>query len=131
MAISPELHIMLLDNVESDAQAIKEILTRTGFKRVNSFSRPNEALDYFSDSMFRGDPIKMVICDAELAEMSGIDFFVTLNRVDTAKSTKFLMLSANSDQTFILTAVKAGVRYILLKPFSRQSLIAELAKILG
>jgi len=58
--------------------------------------------------------------------MSGIDLLKKIRTNATCKKLPFLMVTAESEQEKVLSAVLAGVSNYIVKPFSHQTLITKI-----
>ncbi len=130
MAISQNIHILLVDENRTDLVTVKDLLSKTGFKNIKYAFNGPDGIKHITESDSDGKPVQLILCNYDMGEMNGVEFFKNVSELSVATKPKFLLLSGNSEQQHILSAVKAGVRNILLKPFSKQSLITELAKML-
>jgi two-component system chemotaxis response regulator CheY len=129
MAISQNIHILLIDENRTDLVTVKDLLTKTGFKNIKYAFNGDDGIKYVVDSEAERKPVQLIICNYEMSSLDGVSVYQKIKEV-APSGPKFLLLSGNSEQQHILKAVKAGVRNILLKPFSKQSLVTELAKML-
>lgn len=131
MAISSKLHILVVDDEPNFRQTVKIILTDIGFINIHAAAGAKEALMYIERSLQGGTPVDLVICDYDMPEMNGLDLFIMLEQNVETKKIKYLLTSGYAEQKFVLSAIKSGIRNILLKPFSKQGLVSELAKMLA
>lgn len=131
MAISPKIQILLVDDQGSTRTSIRDILKDAGFKNVHDEEDAKKALKYIDGHLEEGESLDLVISDYDMPGMDGTEFFQEIRKNNALDNTKFILISGCADQSFIVEAVKLGIRSILLKPFSKQDLINELAKVLN
>lgn len=131
MPVSQNLNILIVDETKSQLMAVKEILRMTGFTNINGAEGGQDALKKIASSLELNSPIELIICNNELSDVDGVSLFSKVRTIDHHKRTPFLLLCSSSEKDVILGAVQAGIRNILLRPFSKQSFINELSKLLG
>ncbi len=131
MPVSQNLNILIVDETKSQLMAVKEILRTTGFTNISGAEGAQDALKKISSSIELNGPVELIICNNELSDVDGVSLFSKIRKIDTHQRTPFLLLCSSSEKEVIMTAVQAGIRHILLRPFSKQSLINELSKLLG
>lgn len=84
-----------------------------------------EALIEFTYAYDKGAPFDLVSLDINLSDMSGIDVLKTIRNIERDKGitkdkmAKVIMVSAHSDQDFVIGSVKAGCDNYIVKPFDR------------
>jgi two-component system, chemotaxis family, chemotaxis protein CheY len=74
------------------------------------------------------DQIDLVICDWNMPEMSGIEFFDRVHAMNPRLP--FLMVTGRSDAKSIATAKKAGISAYIVKPISQRELQAKIQYVL-
>ncbi len=131
MPVSQNLNILIVDETKSQLMAVKEVLRTTGFTNINAAEGAEDALKRIQSSLELNGPIELIICNNELSEIDGVALFNKIRTIDAHRRTPFLLLCSSSEKEVIMGAVKAGIRHILLRPFSKQSLVNELSKLLG
>ena len=131
MAISNKIHIVVIDDQPSTLQSVKDILKDSGFKNVYPKENAKVALEFMSEHISSGEKVDLILSDYDMPNMDGTQLYTEMQNNEQLKGTPFILMSGCADQTFIVTAVKLGIKSILLKPFSKQDLINELAKILS
>lgn len=131
MPVSQNLNILIVDETKSQLMAVKEVLRTTGFTNINAAEGAEDALKRIHSSLELNGPIELIICNNELSEIDGVSLFNKIRTIDAHRRTPFLLLCSSSEKEVIMGAVKAGIRHILLRPFSKQSLVNELSKLLG
>jgi len=62
--------------------------------------------------------VDMVICGNEMTDMSGLDVFKTLKKIDSQINTPFVLISSDAIEEHIQKALKQGIDYYLTMPFT-------------
>ncbi|MDH5581338.1 MAG: response regulator, partial [Bdellovibrionales bacterium] len=89
----------------------------------------SEAWTLLEQASSGGDPFEFIISDWSMPEMSGLDLLNKVRDDDNYKTTPFLMITAEAEQSNVLVAVKAGVSNFIVKPFTTDVLKEKINKI--
>jgi two-component system chemotaxis response regulator CheY len=128
--IKSSLKIIVIDDQKAQRQVIKLILQQIGFKHIDTAASGADGIATMQTAQDGNEPFEFIICDYEMPEMTGIDTFNKLQEDENLKKIPFLLISGDADRSFIQTAIKTGIRHILLKPFTKQGMVNEMSKIL-
>ena len=74
-------------------------------------------------------PLDLVICDWNMPEMSGMEFFDRVHAQNP--DLPFLMVTGRSDAGSIVAAKRAGISAYIVKPISQRELKAKIQFVLG
>lgn len=124
--------ILVIDDEEDIMESIKEILMEFGQYDVDGVCDPTDAV-----KLARKKEYDLMICDFNLPTFNGDQFFkaITTNpEINNAerKAPKFLLMSGMLREESLETKLSmAGGGAILKKPFSADSLLQEVAKLLS
>ncbi len=72
----------------------------------------------------------LIISDWHMPKLDGLELFRKIKELPSTKSTKFLFVTSSNQKEEVLSAVTAGVRDYLCKPFSAEALEDKLKTIL-
>ncbi|WP_221793662.1 response regulator [Oceanobacter mangrovi] len=72
--------------------------------------------------------VDVVLCDWEMPEMSGIEVLQWMRSDERYKNTPFMMITSRGDKEHVVKAVEAGVSDYIGKPFSRDSFVDKLTR---
>lgn len=72
--------------------------------------------------------IDVVLCDWEMPEMSGLEVLQWMRADVRYSKTPFMMITSRGDRDHVVTAVEAGVSDYIGKPFSRDSFVSKLTR---
>lgn len=128
MGISSKTNILIVDAAENMRSGIKEILKEAGLKNVNHYSTLKDAKKYLEVCEQNDSPVELAIVTYDLPGSTGIDFYNDMKEKSGGAPIPFILVSGESAQEMILKAAQAGIKCILLKPFTQQDLINEVAK---
>ncbi|GEM_PF-3553439 len=133
MAISSSLRILVIDDDAEIRQTLHLILQNIGFKTIKMSPNGKDAIEYIDAQLKDGLSLpQFIMCDYDMPGMTGVSVFQSLkDRGGEAVKIPFLLISGMSDKNFILEARDIGIKYILLKPFTQQTLVKEMARILN
>ncbi len=130
MAVSTSLNILIVDDSSAQQNAVKQLLKDTGFTNITCAAGPKEAIKIIAENAELQRPIELLICNDGAIDEDGVQLYSHIKGSQTP-NLPFLLLCQNSEKDKIMGAVQAGIRNILLRPFSKQSFINELSKLLG
>jgi len=113
------LKILIVEDEEPMRALLSRMLSRMSVAAVVEAASGPQGLE-----RVEADPIDLVICDWNMPEMSGMEFF---DRVHAMKpQLPFLMVTGRSDASSIVTAKRAGIAAYIVKPISQRELQAKI-----
>ena len=120
-----KLQVLIVD----DAAFIRDLV-----KRVVRETYPNcelyEAIDgRKAINIMNTKEVNLVLCDWEMPEVSGIEVLEWMRQDERYQTTPFMMITSRGERDHVIKAVQAGVSEYIGKPFSRDSLVAKLSKL--
>jgi len=113
-------NVFLIEDDSDLRDSICEILRFVGY-RVYPYSDPEEFLKQPSDVI-----PAVVVTDVRMPSMSGVELQTKLR--GEGRTIPFVFISGESTVTQSVVAMKQGALEFLVKPFSRESLLAAVAK---
>lgn len=108
--------ILIVDDEEMVATALRSFLELETSYRILTFTSPVEALE-----AARSDPPNVVIADFMMPEMDGITFLRQL-REENPQATRILLTGYADKENAIRAINEAGLYYYLEKPWSNEHL---------
>jgi DNA-binding NtrC family response regulator len=115
--------ILIVDDESEMRSALSHALTRSGFK-VESAVNGTDAL-----VKLKKDPFSLVITDLKMPEMSGMELIGALKKLKVG--IEVVVITAFGSIHNAVEAMQAGAADYLLKPFSFETLVATVKKVLG
>ena len=118
-----DLHILIVEDEEPMRALLARMLQRIPVGRVVEAENGSVGL-----AQVGAQPIDLVICDWNMPEMSGMEFF---DRVHAAHpDLPVLMVTGRSDAGSIVAAKRAGISAYIVKPISQRELKAKIQYVL-
>jgi two-component system, chemotaxis family, chemotaxis protein CheY len=117
------LKVLVVEDEESMRTLLSRMLARMNVTTVMEAASGPQGLE-----RVEGHEIDLVICDWNMPEMSGMEFF---DRVHSLKpDLPFLMVTGRSDASSIVAAKKAGISAYIVKPISQRELKAKIQHVM-
>jgi two-component system chemotaxis response regulator CheB len=114
--------------VVDDSRAIRALLCRTmrelGFDPIEADGGV-QALKHIADGL---NP-ELALLDWNMPEMDGLELLENLRELPETKDLKIVMVTSETGMDFIQKALKAGADEYVMKPFSKEDLVARLIQI--
>lgn len=79
----------------------------------------------------RAESFELVLTDVNMPKRNGISLVEELRRIASYRATPMLLLTTESSQERKNEGIKAGATGWIVKPFSPESLLATIKKVLG
>lgn len=109
--------VLIVDDSATECSVIDKILRSCGFGEIEALHDGEAALERMRAARF-----DIVICDWEMAAMSGSDMLNRARQLASARNTQFILMSAKKDMDWIVAAKKAGAGGLIAKPFTADTL---------
>jgi two-component system response regulator FixJ len=110
--------VFVVDDEEPMRNALRRALTIGGFA-VRTYASGPEFLDGY-----RPTPLACLLLDIKMPEMSGLEVQATLN--ERGIDLPVIFLTGAADVPAAVTAMKAGAKDFLEKPFDNEALVARI-----
>jgi two-component system chemotaxis response regulator CheY len=125
MALHSTLPVLVVDDEQIALTIATQLLKRIGFGEIDT------ALDGFAArSLMDEKTYKLVICDWNMPEMSGLELLRIVRADERFRRLPFLITSIDGSLERIKIARLAGVSAFLLKPFDEMKLRTKLDEVL-
>jgi len=116
--------VLLVDDSTTTCAVVTKILRECGFENIEVVHDGQAALDSLRDSKF-----EIILCDWEMAPMSGVDVLNEIRRNTETKRPSFILMSARKEPEWILAAKKAGADCVITKPFNAGMLKTKISQL--
>lgn len=123
------MKILVVDDMATMRKIVRNMLTQMGFTNIAEAEDGIPAWEMIQEAQKTGQPFEFIVSDWNMPGMSGLDLLKNLRSNDQFKKLPFLMVTAEAEQSNVITAVKAGVSNFVVKPFSQTTLQEKIAKI--
>lgn len=117
--------IIVVDDERDFLDSVKRGLVTSGIKKVRLEPDPTNAASAFE----RGEVFDIAIIDITMPEMSGIRLLEVIKK--KSPSTECIMVSAVAETKTANACFKKGARDYLVKPVSKEDLVACINRTLG
>ncbi|HYD87200.1 MAG TPA: response regulator [Vitreimonas sp.] len=125
MAVTMTMPILIVDDYNTMIRILRNLLRQLGFQNIDEANDGAAAL-----AKMRAKEYALVISDASMAPMSGVELLQRVRADARMSKTPFLML-ANDNSEGQSAARRAGGSSYIVKPFNAQSLKMNLVSVLG
>lgn len=125
----PNTKFLVVDDFATMRKIVKKVLDELGYKNVVEAVDGKNALDILKEHSTAGSPFEFVISDWNMPNMQGIDLLKACRSDEAYKKLPFMLVTAESEQTQIIDAAKAGVSEYVIKPFNGATLKAKIERV--
>ncbi|MEI8347977.1 MAG: response regulator [Pseudomonadota bacterium] len=127
MQVTKDTNVLIVD----DMAAMRKILTNILNEHYQIFNiiQAGNGKEAIASLQKTQGAVELILCDWNMPEMNGMDFFKFCQNSDEYKKIPFIMITAESDKAHVLEALKAGVNNYILKSFSAMEIKNRLDKI--
>ncbi len=129
MAINPNMKTIVIDDMMTMRKIIIRMLKTMGFTNIQEADDGATAWPMIEEAAASGEPFEFIVSDWNMPKMSGLDLLIKIRATENLKSTPFMMVTAESEQSNVVKVVQAGVSNFVVKPFNHDTLKMKIAKI--
>lgn len=122
-----DMNVLIIDDEEKICELIKIFLEST-YEFHSIMTAPN-ALQ--GAQKLQNQEFDLLIIDHVLPGKLGIEFIEHIRNSVKFNRLKVVLISGYLQQEDVLNAIQFGVKNIVVKPFTRQQIIAQVADVLG
>jgi two-component system, chemotaxis family, chemotaxis protein CheY len=126
VAADPSMKILIVDDMSTMWQIVKNILKQVGFFNTEEAENGQEALQ-----KLRVDSYGLVVSDWNMPVMTGIDLLRAIRADEKLKSVPVLMVMAEAKKEDLIEAIQVGVSNYIVKPFTAETMQEKLTKMFG
>ncbi len=123
MAVSMTMPILIVDDYNTMVRIVRNLLRQLGFSNIDEASDATAAL-----TKLRAKDYALVISDARMAPMSGMELLARVRADGRMQDTPFVMI-ANDDSE--AAQAKARTAAAIIKPFDALTLKQKLEPVIG
>ncbi len=128
------LKILIVDDFETVRLLFIKCLGELGYSTVHEADNGEDALRMIKAASDQKIPYDLIFCDWNMPLMNGLETLVTLRkweRKGESQTIPFVMVTANSDESAVIDAMREGVSEYLVKPFDAGSLQKTIERVLN
>lgn len=126
MAIDRNMPVLVVDDYQTMAQIIRNLLKQLGFISVDEASDGSAALD-----MMRQKQYGLVLSDWQMEPMTGYELLREVRADDRLAATPFIMVTAEASTEKMIAAKKAGANNYIVKPVNAATLKSKIDAVFG
>lgn len=124
MGINHNLKILLVDDMATMRQILKDMLEQMGFNNITMTDDGENAWPIIKKEKF-----ELIICDWNMPQMSGLELLKKVMASDKHKNIPFIMIIPETEKDKVVLAQQAGVKDYLTRPFTYQELQTKIKQI--
>ena len=116
------MRALVIDDSRTVRAILRAILTEIGMTVVEA-ANGREGLDRLRDA----DDVGVVLVDWNMPEMNGLEFIRAVRAQRAYDPVRILMVTTETEQEQVIRALEAGANEYVMKPFTRDILVAKLS----
>lgn len=120
-----QLKIVLVDDEQNNLDLLDHVLKHHGFRDCISFNKPTKLISHLQSTQ-----VDLILLDMNMPTLDGIAVLQWMNQhyktQNDALKPSVIMLTAQSERTFRINALKNGAQDYITKPFDIEELIHRL-----
>ena len=120
-----DAQVLVVDDAETSRNNVSELLAQLGLIPVPA-SGGQVALQLLEDNVRDGIPFDVILVDARMPGMDGLQLLGEIERAETYRGPIMMMSPSIADHRFLAKVGAFGVRQILSKPVTRPELTTAL-----
>jgi two-component system, chemotaxis family, chemotaxis protein CheY len=114
------MRALVIDDSRTVRLIVGKILAEMGIE-VTEAANGREGLD-----QLRQNFVELVLVDWNMPEMNGLDFIKAVRAQHAYDSVRLVMVTTETEQEQVIRALDAGASEYVMKPFTREILVAKL-----
>ena len=122
----PKSRMLVVDDMGPLRAIVKGQLKDLGFIDILEASDGHRAIEVLKTEFLKGQPVELILSDWNMPVMKGIEFLKLVRADKRLGPLPFIMITAESERTLVMDAVKAGVSSYIMKPFTPAMLEAKM-----
>jgi two-component system chemotaxis response regulator CheY len=120
---------LVVDDFATMRKIVKKVLDELGFKNVVEAVDGKNAIEVLKEHDAKNDPIQFVISDWNMPNLTGLELLKACKADQKFNALPFMLVTAESEQSQIIEAAKAGVSEYVIKPFNAATLKVKIEKV--
>lgn len=124
------LKILIVDDFEMVRTMLRNGLKDLGYTNYSESENGKDAWHKLEEAHHSNQPFQMIFCDWNMPEMSGLELLEKCRADEKYKNVPFIMVTAEAEQDYIVSALRSGATDYVIKPFSPEMLEKKLNRAL-
>lgn len=125
LKLLPKINILVIDDMDSMLGLITTCIRGLGAEKINTANNGQYAWKILNKKK-----IDLIICDWDMPQMTGLELLKLVRESEMHRHIPFLLLTASTEKSRVLEALKEGVSDYLAKPFQPKELDFRVIKLL-
>lgn len=122
----PETKILVVDDMLTMRKIIMKQLKEMGFTNLHEAKDGELAWQAIEKEKASGQPFDLVLSDWNMPVKTGLELLRMCRNQEEMKQLPFVLITAESEASQVMEAVKIGVSQYIVKPFSPEQLKEKL-----
>ena len=116
------MRVLVIDDSRTVRAIIGKILRDEGMEVVEA-ANGREGLERLAEP----PGVELILVDWNMPEMNGLDFIKAVRAERTYDPVRIMMVTTETEQGQVIRALEAGANEYVMKPFTREILVAKLS----
>jgi two-component system chemotaxis response regulator CheY len=116
------MRALVIDDSRVVRMVIGKILREAGIEVIEA-GNGREGLE----QLRQNQPLQLVLVDWNMPEMNGLDFIQSVRAEPSYDDVRIMMVTTETESEQVVRALNAGANEYLMKPFTKDILIAKLS----
>ena len=116
------MRALVIDDARTVRVIIRGILTELGIDVIEA-ANGREGLERLEQN----PDVELVLVDWNMPEMNGLDFIKAVRAQRAYDPVRIMMVTTETEQEQVIRALEAGANEYMMKPFTKEILIAKLS----
>ena len=117
MSLDPNFKILVVDDMDTMRKIIRNMLKIMDCEEVYEADDGQTAWEMIEQACESGNPFDFIITDWNMPRMNGMTLLKKLKADERFQDLPLLLVTGESEQGKIVSAVKEGVSNFIIKPF--------------
>jgi len=119
------MKILIVDSVATQLNILENMLKQLGYQTLHKAKNVKEA----TEAIAKQSDIGLIICEWDLPEKTGLDFFHILQSNEKLKNIPFILSFKAKQKEDILHASESGITSLIMKPYKLDTLKQKMLKL--
>jgi two-component system chemotaxis response regulator CheY len=116
------MRVLVIDDSRTVRIIIRQALAEAGLDVIEA-ANGREGLD----QLRAHDDVELVLVDWNMPEMNGLEFVQAVRAQRSFDPVRIMMVTTETEQEQVVRALNAGANEYLMKPFTKEVLVAKLS----
>jgi two-component system, chemotaxis family, chemotaxis protein CheY len=116
------MRVLVIDDSRTVRIIIRQALAEAGLDVIEA-ANGREGLD----QLRAHDDVELVLVDWNMPEMNGLEFVQAVRAQRSYDAVRIMMVTTETEQEQVVRALNAGANEYLMKPFTKEVLVAKLS----